>query len=441
MSTSHNGSLAHRSRHELQSQCSPARRRALARRIGACFATLQFLAVGSTVLEAQGLPIKSALAASGVSGCAAFPPPAQAINATPNADAESRRLIDDAQDAALQGDHGAARDAFAKAALLVPGNARVAYYLGRELEALVEATLAVREYCRYLALSPAAPDADEVRGRIVRLTPASDLARVSEAQANFRSGVALLQRKQYLAADSTFGTVARQVPSAPEPYFNRALSRAARGDRTAAMQDFEKYLELAPQASDRPELRGSMARLQDRVYGPGQAFGSGVIISRARPNEHRSTSARSIDVGRGGWSDRGGTRHEAGNGRRIVHRSIRKRLQRFLAAQHATDGDRRAGGSGGPLVGRRVGVVELRSPLSPTRGVDHREGERRAGVAASHGGAVAEAASGCRSLCPAWRRGAVGERQKTRRREGLGSIRLSIGPKCADHFRGPAHFV
>lgn len=240
--------------------------------------TLQFLAVGSTVLEAQGLPIKSALAASGVSGCAAFPPPAQAINATPNADAESRRLIDEAQDAALQGDHGAARDAFAKAALLVPGNARVAYYLGRELEALVEATLAVREYCRYLALSPAAPDADEVRGRIVRLTPASDLARVSEAQANFRSGVALLQRKQYLAADSTFGTVARQVPSAPEPYFNRALSRAARGDRTAAMQDFEKYLELAPQASDRPELRGSMARLQDRVYGPGQAFGSGILI-------------------------------------------------------------------------------------------------------------------------------------------------------------------
>ena len=107
--------------------------------------------------HAQGLPIKAALAASGVSGCAAFAPPAQATNASPNADAESRRLIDDAQDAALQGDHVASRDAFAKAALLVPGNARVAYYLGRELEALAETTPAVREYCRYLALSPAAP--------------------------------------------------------------------------------------------------------------------------------------------------------------------------------------------------------------------------------------------------------------------------------------------
>lgn len=241
-------------------------------------AALFFAVVIAAVAPAQGLPIKTALAASGVSGCAEFPPFPQATNAATNADAESRRLIDEAQDAALQGDHSAARDAFAKAALLVPGNARVAYYLGRELEALTETTPAVREYCRYLALSPAAADADEVRGRIVRLTPASDLARVDEARANFRSGIALLQRKQYLAADSAFASVARQVPAAPEPYFNRALSRAARGDRSSAMQDFEKYLELSPQATDRPVVRGSMTRLQDRVYGPGAAFGAGLLV-------------------------------------------------------------------------------------------------------------------------------------------------------------------
>ncbi|MFN8669655.1 MAG: tetratricopeptide repeat protein [Gemmatimonadaceae bacterium] len=224
------------------------------------------------------LAVKTALAAAGVSGCAAYPPPAPARATAPNAEAESRRLIDDAQDAALQGDHNAAREAFAKASVLVPGNARVAYYLGRELEALSESSTAVREYCRYLALSPSAPDGDEVRGRIVRLTPATELARVDEARANFRSGVALLQRRQYLAADSAFGAVARQVPAAPEPYFNRALSRAARGDRTAAIQDFEKYLELSPQASDLGVVRGSMARLPERVYGPGQAFGAGLAF-------------------------------------------------------------------------------------------------------------------------------------------------------------------
>lgn len=235
-----------------------------------------------TVLEAQQqpmrLPIKTGLAASGVSGCAAFPPPAQVRASSPNADAESRQLIDAAQDAALQGDHAAARDAFAKAATIVPGNARVAYYLGREHESLDDHPAAVREYCRYLALSPSASDGDEVRGRIVRLTPATELARVDEARANFRSGVALLQRRQYLAADSAFASVARQVPAAPEPYYNRALSRAARGDRTEAMQDFEKYLELSPQASDLVQVRGSMARLPDRVYSPGQAFSAGILV-------------------------------------------------------------------------------------------------------------------------------------------------------------------
>ncbi len=237
-----------------------------------------FAAPSLAAQQPQGLRVKTALAASGVSGCAAFPAQAPTRASAPNADAESRRLIDEAQDAALQGDHAAARDAFAKAATLVPGNARVAYYLGRELEALTEHNPAVREYCRYLALSPNAPDGDEVRGRIVRLTPATELAKVDEARANFRSGIALLERRQYLAADSAFAAVTRQVPAAPEPYFNRALTRAARGNRAEAIQDFERYLELAPQAPDLTVVRRTMARLPDRVYGPGQAFGSGLLF-------------------------------------------------------------------------------------------------------------------------------------------------------------------
>lgn len=239
--------------------------------VGACSASL-------AAQQPVRLPVKTGLAASGVSGCATFPPPAQVRATSPTADAESRLLIDQAQDAALQGNHEVARDAFAKAATLVPGNARVAYYLGRELESLDDNSAAVREYCRYLALSPNAPDGDEVRGRIVRLTPATELARVDEARANFRSGVALLQRRQYLAADSAFAAVARQVPAAPEPYYNRALSSAARGDRSEAMQHFERYLELSPQAPDLVQVRGSMSRLPDRVYGPGQALGSGLLF-------------------------------------------------------------------------------------------------------------------------------------------------------------------
>ena len=55
----------------------------------------------------QRFPVKTSLAASGVSGCAAFPPQAPTRATAPNAEADSRRLIDEAQDAALQGDHTA----------------------------------------------------------------------------------------------------------------------------------------------------------------------------------------------------------------------------------------------------------------------------------------------------------------------------------------------
>lgn len=247
-------------------------------------AGIRLAAVGGLTLlaaeaRAQALPLKTALAAAGVTGCTSFVPEApRAAASNPATDAEAAQLISDAEAAALQGEHVAARDAFSKAAALVPNNARVAYYLGREHEALNENTNAVRQYCRYLALLPRATDADEVRGRIVRLTPTSELARVEEAKANFQSAVALLRRRQYAAADSVFGYVAQQVPSAPEPFFNRALARAAQGDRASAMQDFEKYLELAPQAADRVTIRDVMPRLPDRVYNPGQAFVSGLAV-------------------------------------------------------------------------------------------------------------------------------------------------------------------
>lgn len=187
-------------------------------------------------------------------------------------------MISAGQEASLQGDHAAARDAFAQAAKRSPGNAQLAYYLGREHEFLASHTDAVKEYCRYLQLSPNARDADEVRGRIVRLVPASQLAQVDEARANFSSGVALLERKQFIAADSMFGSIAAKLPNTPEVYYNRGLSRAARGERALAMEDFQKYLDLSGNPSDRSSINSAIAQMQDRVYGSGQALASGLVL-------------------------------------------------------------------------------------------------------------------------------------------------------------------
>lgn len=236
------------------------------------------VATVGTAAGAQLAP-KQSLAASAPTGCAAFPSVQLPLSTSPlGEDGETRRLIDVGQEAALQGEHAAARDAFTQAASRNPTNALLAYYLGVEHEALGSATDAVREYCRYLALLPTARDADNIQGRIIRLLPQSELARVDEARARFRSGVALLERRQYIAADSMFGAIAQQMPNAPEAWFNRGLARAARGERALATDDFEKYLELSGNPAERTVIRTAMTRFQDRVFGSGQALGSGLAF-------------------------------------------------------------------------------------------------------------------------------------------------------------------
>ena len=235
------------------------------------------LLAGVRTAAAQGLAPKRQLASSAPQGCAALIIPIANTSASSD-DAETRRLLSAGQEASLQGEHTEARDAFAQAAKRSPNNAQLAYYLGREHEFLAANTDAVREYCRYLQLSPGARDKDEVQGRIVRLVPASQIAQVNEAKANFSSGVALLERRQYIAADSIFGSITTRLPNAPEPYFNRALSRAARGERGLATQDFQKYLDLSPNPAERSAINAAVARLQDRVFGSGQALGSGLML-------------------------------------------------------------------------------------------------------------------------------------------------------------------
>lgn len=244
----------------------------------ACILTLAGLLTPGDGAGAQQLAPKRTLVATTPQGCAAVVAPMTPPSGPVNDDSETRRLISAGQEASLQGDHAAARDAFAQAAKRSPQNAVLAYYLGREHEFLSAPNDAVKEYCRYLLLSPSARDADEVQGRIVRLSPRSQLAQVDEARANFSSGLALLERRQYVAADSIFGSISKQLPNAPEPYFNRALSRAARGERTLAMQDFQKYVDLAGNPADRAAINAAVARLQDRVFGTGQALGSGLLL-------------------------------------------------------------------------------------------------------------------------------------------------------------------
>lgn len=244
----------------------------------ACVLTVAGVLTPFDAAGAQQLAPKRRLAATTPQGCAALITPMTTPPGSITNDEETRRLISAGQEASLQGEHEAARDAFTQAAKRSPHDPVLAYYLGREYEYLSAHNEAVKEYCRYLQLSPGARDADEVQGRIVRLVPRSQLAQIDEARANFSSGVALLERRQYIAADSMFGSILSRLPNAPELFFNRGLARAARGERTLAMEDFQKYIELSGNPTDGPAINAAMASLQDRVFGSGQALGSGILL-------------------------------------------------------------------------------------------------------------------------------------------------------------------
>ena len=232
-----------------------------------------FLLSPSTV-RAQSLRAKRALTVSVAPGCEAAP--VRNLNG-PRDNAQARKLAAAGQDAALVGDQRAAREAFAKAAALNPGDDRIAYDLGRANEELVDTLAAVGEYCRYLTLSPAGREAADVRTRLLRLVPKGAAQSAQELLGTFRLGLFLYDSAKYDASERAFDDVVHRAPLAAEGYFNRGLMRAAIGRRADALKDFEAYLAAVPSAEDRVDITRTIATLRRPVYSEGSAFARGIL--------------------------------------------------------------------------------------------------------------------------------------------------------------------
>ena len=226
-------------------------------------------------LHAQGLTPKRVLTTGAAPGCEitlVLPVLAQRRD-----NVEARRLAAAGQEAALVGDQAAARDAFAKAAVLNPGDERVAYDLARAHEELADTLKAVIEYCRYLTLSPTGREATDVRDRLVRLVPRPAAQRARDVQVAFRLGLALFDDGRYDAAARAFDDVVKFAPTASEGFFNRGLARAASGKREDALQDMEQYRAVAPTVDDRVEVGRAIEKLRRPVYSAGVAFSRGLL--------------------------------------------------------------------------------------------------------------------------------------------------------------------
>jgi tetratricopeptide (TPR) repeat protein len=255
-------------------RATPARGFALVLALGFALGFTLALSGAGAPLAAQGLSPKRALTVGPAPGCQI------SANSAPIArrdNAEARRLATAGQEAALIGDQAAARDAFARAAVLNPGDERIAYDLGRAHEELADSTKAIGEFCRYLTLSPGGREAADVRDRLTRLVPRAAQQRAQDVQVAFKLGLALFDDGRYEASARAFDDVVRQAPSSAEGFFNRGLARAATGKRSDALKDLEQYRANAPTVDDRVEVGRAIEVLRRPVFSPGVAFTRGIL--------------------------------------------------------------------------------------------------------------------------------------------------------------------
>lgn len=235
------------------------------------------LATLSVDAGAQGATsLKRTLPGPGGASC----PAAGARPATPS-DAQrrqARQIAARGQQASIVDDYNSARDLYKQAAQLDPTDANTAYYLARAQEAVKNPREAVKEYCRFLTLTPTAPEAAEARDRIVALGAPGAGAVSEQAAAQFRAGLDQFERGRVPEAVTAFSNTITQASDWPDPYYNRGIAYQTEGRRNPAIKDFEKYLQLRPEADDRSAVVARIDGLRRGMVEPSGALTRGLVI-------------------------------------------------------------------------------------------------------------------------------------------------------------------
>ena len=199
---------------------------------------------------------------------------------TPSADQRrsARELAQRGQEAAILGDATRALAQLRQASALDPSDPDLAYQLARAYESAGAGADAAREYCRFLALAPNAPEANEARDRARVLAPQRPDPSYVAASSAFKLGVTAYEHGQLVEAETHFAAAIASHSTWAEAYYDRAVVRAAIGDRPGAVDDFNHYLQLRPEAPDRLDVVARMESLRQPVLSPGQALSLGLVI-------------------------------------------------------------------------------------------------------------------------------------------------------------------
>lgn len=262
---------------------SPMTHRSLRIAASGCLALLGTALAAQTV-RAQQLVLKRWTPSDSAQLCPPLPKP---VIPSWSQREQARRLMVVGHEAAITGDYAAARDRFKQAAQLDPTDENIAYELARAYEGTKDTADAAREYCRYLSLAPQSSEASDVRAHITALGVHRDPTIPAQAVARFRTGVDQFDRRQWSAAERAFSAATALAPGWADPYYDRALARAAAGDSRRAAEDFDRYLRLAPNAADRSAVTARIAALRRGLLDPSVALASGLLPGAGQFYTHR----------------------------------------------------------------------------------------------------------------------------------------------------------
>ena len=168
---------------------------------------------------------QSTLTPAPAPACASVSRPA---SPTPEQRRSARQMAQRGQEAAILGDSVTALAQLRQATALDPSDPDLAYQLARAYEAAGAGADAAKEFCRFLALAPNAPEANEARERARTLTPQRPDPSYVAATSAFNLGVAAYGKGQLVQAETHFSTAIASHSTWAEAYYDRAVVRAER---------------------------------------------------------------------------------------------------------------------------------------------------------------------------------------------------------------------
>jgi tetratricopeptide (TPR) repeat protein len=176
--------------------------------------------------------------------------------ATATGVAESGRLFESGTQLYKAGRYAEALEAFGRAYALNP-LAQLRFNEAACLEKLGKRELAAQKYEAYLAEAPNPADAKQVQGRIAKLHNEA----LTAAREAFDRGQAAFRAGRFEDAANEFAAAYEQKPL-PEFLFNRASALDKGGDSSRAIQNYQLYLSMAPNAADADKVRARIHELQ-----------------------------------------------------------------------------------------------------------------------------------------------------------------------------------